>query len=129
MNLIPQKEHNLYEKIAITFLLVLLMIVYLIVCLNTQSSSSMQYKVPFVPFVPTLSIIFNIALMVNLQSLTWIRLVVWLTIGFIIYFSYGIKHSKLDPNRAGINNLNARNWGSTDDNACLADNASITSNY
>jgi len=33
--------------------------------------------------------------MIGLNGKTWIRLVVWLIIGMLIYFTYGIKHSKV----------------------------------
>ncbi|XP_023214648.1 cationic amino acid transporter 4-like [Centruroides sculpturatus] len=34
--------------------------------------------------------------MTNLQPLTWVRLLVWVAIGLILYFSYGMRHSKLN---------------------------------
>ena len=48
-----------------------------------------------VPLVPILSILFSGALIVFLSPATQIRLVVWLAIGLVIYFTYGRKHSKV----------------------------------
>ncbi|MGC1370977.1 MAG: amino acid permease [Candidatus Sulfotelmatobacter sp.] len=53
------------------------------------------FKTPFVPLVPILSILFSGALIVFLSPATQIRLVVWLVIGLVIYFTYGRKHSKV----------------------------------
>ncbi|MEQ8168145.1 MAG: amino acid permease [Candidatus Eremiobacterota bacterium] len=52
------------------------------------------FKVPFVPLVPILGIGSCIFLMANLVLVAWIRFIVWLAIGLIIYFIYGIKHTK-----------------------------------
>ncbi len=54
------------------------------------------FKTPWVPVVPVLGIIFCLGMMVSLGWETWVRLFVWLGIGFIIYFFYGIKKSKLN---------------------------------
>jgi APA family basic amino acid/polyamine antiporter len=48
-----------------------------------------------VPFVPILGIIVCAALMYSLGAANWLRLIIWLIIGIVIYFSYGIKRSKL----------------------------------
>ncbi|HEU4995139.1 MAG TPA: amino acid permease [Gemmatimonadaceae bacterium] len=53
------------------------------------------FKTPAVPLVPILGIISCLALMAGLPHDTWIRLIVWLLIGFVIYFTYGRKNSKL----------------------------------
>jgi len=53
------------------------------------------FRTPWVPFVPIMGIIIALAMMVSLNGVTWIRLVVWLLIGFVIYFTYGRKHSKV----------------------------------
>ncbi|MEQ8226018.1 MAG: amino acid permease C-terminal domain-containing protein, partial [Candidatus Eremiobacterota bacterium] len=52
------------------------------------------FKVPFVPLIPLLGIGSCIFLMANLVLVAWIRFIVWLAIGLIIYFIYGIKHTK-----------------------------------
>ncbi len=54
----------------------------------------LQFKVPLVPLIPALSILCNIELMVHLSALTWLRLLIWLIIGMLVYFFYGIHHSK-----------------------------------
>ncbi|XP_054159115.1 cationic amino acid transporter 4-like [Oppia nitens] len=81
------------------------------------------YKVPLVPLVPVLSIFFNIGLMINLQTLTWLRLIVWMIVGLFVYFCYGINHSKIDNNfkqLQSINSENVRKWGSLDDNVSMS---------
>ncbi len=53
------------------------------------------FKTPGVPFVPILGIISCFYLMAGLPRDTWIRLMAWMAIGLIIYFSYGIRKSRL----------------------------------
>jgi basic amino acid/polyamine antiporter, APA family len=53
------------------------------------------YKTPFVPVVPILGIIVCFAMMAALDVWTWVRLVVWLVIGLVVYFTYSRYHSHL----------------------------------
>jgi APA family basic amino acid/polyamine antiporter len=53
------------------------------------------FRTPWVPFVPVMGIIVSLGLMASLNRVTWVRLIVWLIIGLIIYFTYGVKHSKV----------------------------------
>ena len=53
------------------------------------------FRTPLVPLVPLLGIFTCLFMMVFLPLDTWIRLFVWLLIGFIIYFGYSAKNSKL----------------------------------
>ena len=53
------------------------------------------FKTPMVPFVPALGAIISLYMMVSLPLDTWIRLVVWLAIGMVIYFAYSRHHSKV----------------------------------
>ncbi|MGH9567044.1 MAG: amino acid permease C-terminal domain-containing protein, partial [Candidatus Angelobacter sp.] len=56
------------------------------------------FKTPLVPLVPILSILFCGVLIVSLSYLTLLRLVIWLVIGLVIYFTYGRKHSRVQNN-------------------------------
>ncbi|MEW5797465.1 MAG: amino acid permease [Bacteroidota bacterium] len=53
------------------------------------------FKTPLVPFVPIMGIVVCSAMIYGLGFENWIRLIVWLLIGFVIYFTYSRKHSNL----------------------------------
>jgi len=53
------------------------------------------FKTPLVPLVPILGMLVSLALMLALPWETWLRMVVWLIIGMIIYFTYGRHHSRV----------------------------------
>jgi APA family basic amino acid/polyamine antiporter len=53
------------------------------------------FKTPLVPLIPLLGAGFCLLQMFSLPWDTWLRLIIWMAIGFIIYFTYGIKKSKL----------------------------------
>jgi APA family basic amino acid/polyamine antiporter len=57
------------------------------------------FRTPLVPLVPILGVLSCGGLMATLPGDTWIRLLVWLLIGFVIYFTYGRKHSHLQRER------------------------------
>jgi basic amino acid/polyamine antiporter, APA family len=59
------------------------------------------FRTPFVPLVPVLSIVSCFALMIQLPWVTWVRFVVWLAVGLVLYFAYGFKHSRLRPGNQG----------------------------
>ncbi len=74
---------------------------FILVCLGvnvlrrTAPERPRPFRVPFVPIFPILGVILCIALMLSLPVLTWIRFLVWLVIGLVIYFFYGAWNSKL----------------------------------
>ncbi|MEN6560501.1 MAG: amino acid permease [Acidobacteriota bacterium] len=61
----------------------------------TRPDIPRPFKTPFVPFVPIMGILCCIYLMSGLPAGTWIRLLAWMAIGLVIYFTYGIRRSKL----------------------------------
>jgi APA family basic amino acid/polyamine antiporter len=89
--------------LPITFLLTLVsmgtLLAFLIVCAavlvmrRTHPDVERPFRAPFVPVVPVLGILSCLVLMCSLPGETWLRLVVWMAIGFAIYFGYGRKHS------------------------------------
>src|SRR5690349_4425920 len=58
------------------------------------------FVTPWVPFTPIMGIITSAYMMYSLKNATWIRLVVWLVIGLIVYFAYSRHHSKVQQGRA-----------------------------
>ncbi|MBM2839787.1 MAG: amino acid/polyamine/organocation transporter, superfamily [Bacteroidetes bacterium] len=55
------------------------------------------FKTPWVPFVPIMGIVISGLLMLSLPFDTWLRLIIWLAVGLIIYFAYGRNHSVYKP--------------------------------
>jgi APA family basic amino acid/polyamine antiporter len=53
------------------------------------------FKTPLVPLVPFLGIVSALFLMSRLSAITWEVMIVWLLVGLVVYFSYSIKHSKV----------------------------------
>ena len=53
------------------------------------------FRVPLVPLIPILGVLMCVALMLSLPILTWIRFFMWLALGALIYFIYGMRNSKL----------------------------------
>jgi APA family basic amino acid/polyamine antiporter len=66
-----------------------------IVLRKTRPDLERPFKTPLVPLVPILGMLSSLGLMLTLPFDTWVRLVVWLVVGFIIYFGYGRKNSVL----------------------------------
>ncbi len=66
-----------------------------IILRKTAPEIPRAFKTPWVPVVPILGICVCLAMIYGLGAPNWIRLFVWLIIGFVVYFGYSIKHSKL----------------------------------
>jgi APA family basic amino acid/polyamine antiporter len=66
-----------------------------IILRRKQPERPRSFKVPLVPWLPGLSIVCCLVLMLSLPLETWVRFFVWLAIGLVIYFLFGRKHSTL----------------------------------
>jgi basic amino acid/polyamine antiporter, APA family len=62
---------------------------------RTHPDQPRPFKTPLVPLVPILGMIWNFAMMYSLGIDNWIRLIVWLIIGQIVFFLYSRHHSRL----------------------------------
>jgi basic amino acid/polyamine antiporter, APA family len=62
---------------------------------RTHPELPRPFKAPGSPFVPALSAVVSLALMLSLPAQTWTRLVVWMAVGIAIYFAYGYRRSEL----------------------------------
>jgi APA family basic amino acid/polyamine antiporter len=60
---------------------------------KTNPDANRPFRAPLVPLTPILGILMCLLLMFSLPAENWWRLIVWLLIGFVIYFAYGRKHS------------------------------------
>ncbi|MFZ4670806.1 MAG: amino acid permease [Flavobacterium sp.] len=77
----------------------ILVCISVIVLRKTEPDMKREFKTPFVPFVPILGILVCLAMIYGLGWTNWLRLIGWLAIGFVVYFGYSKKNSRLNnPN-------------------------------
>jgi APA family basic amino acid/polyamine antiporter len=76
-----------------TLLAFVLVCIGVLVLRKTRPDLHRPFRVPWVPFVPIMGILTCLGLMATLPGDTWLRLIVWLAIGMVIYFGYGRSHS------------------------------------
>ena len=88
------------QLVNIGTLLAFVLVCYgVLVLRKSRPDLERPFRTPWVPFVPIMGILSCLGLMATLPGDTWIRLIVWLIIGFVIYFGYGRKHSVLQQQR------------------------------
>lgn len=78
-----------------TLLAFVIVSVGIIVLRRREPNLPRAFKTPAYWIVAPLGALSALYLMLHLSSTTWVRLVVWFVIGMVVYFTYGIKHSKL----------------------------------
>lgn len=89
--------HVLSELVSIgTLMAFSIVCISIIVLRKTEPDLNRPFRTPWVPFVPLLGAGICILQMVSLPWTTWSRLIAWTVIGIIIYFTYGIRHSKIN---------------------------------
>jgi basic amino acid/polyamine antiporter, APA family len=78
-----------------TLLAFVIVCIAVIVLRRAKPDLPRPFKTPLVPLVPILGALICFAQMYALPTDTWIRLIVWMGLGFLIYFGYSRKHSKI----------------------------------
>src|ERR1700685_2381409 len=77
---------------------------FIIVCISimvlrkTNPEQARPFRTPWVPLVPVLGILFNGYMMYKLGWVNWARLIIWLVIGLVVYFTYSRHHSRVQRN-------------------------------
>jgi APA family basic amino acid/polyamine antiporter len=66
-----------------------------IILRRTRPDLPRGFRMPGVPALPILAILACLWLMVNLTVLTWLRFIVWMLVGVVVYFAYGRRHATL----------------------------------
>ncbi len=73
----------------------MLVSVGVVILRRTRPDLPRSFRVPAVNVVATLSVLLCLWLALNLTGETWLRFLIWMAIGFIVYFAYGRSHSRL----------------------------------
>jgi APA family basic amino acid/polyamine antiporter len=67
----------------------------IIILRKTNPNAPRPFRTPFVPLVPLLAVVSCGYLMLQLPWETWVRFILWLALGLVFYFAYGVSHSVL----------------------------------
>ena len=77
--------------------------VAVVVLRRTRPGMKRPFRTPQVPLLPVVSAVLCVGLMTNLALETWLRFLVWLVIGLVVYWFYGRTHSRLETQaREGV---------------------------
>jgi APA family basic amino acid/polyamine antiporter len=71
----------------------------IIVLRRTRPDLHRPFRTPFSPWLPAASALVSLLLMASLPADTWMRLLLWMALGLVLYFAYGYRHSKLGARR------------------------------
>lgn len=84
-----------------------ILLAFVVVCIavivlrRRQPDLPRSFRCPGVPFVPAIGVVFSLWLITFLAWQTWLRFLVWLLIGLVIYFAYSYRKSNLATGESG----------------------------
>lgn len=86
--------------IPVGIMLCFVILITILIVLQPENTEITTYKLPFSPFLQLFAIFANMFLLAQLDLQTYVRLAIWLVIGMVIYFCYGmrmsVEHTKID---------------------------------
>jgi APA family basic amino acid/polyamine antiporter len=88
--------HDVAELVNIGTLAAFVLVCIGVVVLRvTKPDMPRPFRTPMTPIVPLLGVAFCLYLMASLPALTWLRFVIWMAVGMVVYFTYSQAHSAL----------------------------------
>ena len=86
----------------LVFMPTMILISLVSIAMQPVSDEQLNFKVPFVPLLPIVSIFINSYLMMKLSWVTWVRFLIWMTLGVVIYAVYGWRNSSEEYRQKGL---------------------------
>uniref|UniRef100_M4BKX6 Cationic amino acid transporter C-terminal domain-containing protein n=1 Tax=Hyaloperonospora arabidopsidis (strain Emoy2) TaxID=559515 RepID=M4BKX6_HYAAE len=75
---------------------ILVLAAFVFICrLGKLSALATSFQCPLVPFVPCFGILANVYMMASIPGEGWLGVLIWLSVGLVVYLCYGIRHSVL----------------------------------
>ncbi|KAK7093646.1 hypothetical protein V1264_007353 [Littorina saxatilis] len=90
------ESREAWSVLLVVVLGVLVLLVLFCITRQPQNTTTLNFQVPCIPYVPAFSCLVNTYLMFKLNFLTWLRFGIWLIIGLLVYFLYGLKNATMN---------------------------------
>ncbi|XP_018531082.1 cationic amino acid transporter 2 [Lates calcarifer] len=101
-----------WSLVVVCILAFILLLNVFLIWRHPQNPTKASFMVPLLPALPLLSTLINVYLMVQLGADTWIRYAIWMLVGLVIYFCYGIFNSvqrkRLRPSNMMIETISGK---------------------
>ncbi|CAK6956361.1 cationic amino acid transporter 2-like [Scomber scombrus] len=104
-----------WSLVIVCILAFILLLNVFIIWRHPQNPHKATFMVPLLPALPIVSTFINVYLMVQLGADTWMRYAIWMLVGLLIYFGYGI-HFSVQKNRVRANQMTTDTVISNKDN-------------
>ncbi|MFI5916577.1 amino acid permease [Dactylosporangium sp. NPDC051541] len=91
---VPLSELSELTSIGTLFAFVVVSI-GVVILRRTRPDLPRGFKTPLVPFLPIVSVLASLWLMLNLPVVTWVRFLIWMAVGLVLYFAYGMRRARL----------------------------------
>ncbi|XP_053379075.1 cationic amino acid transporter 2-like isoform X2 [Mercenaria mercenaria] len=72
---------------------ILLISATVLIVKQPENRTKLYFRTPYVPFIPLLAILINVFLLASLPVMCWVRFLLWMALGLLLYFVYGYRHS------------------------------------